>query len=62
MTANVHLSTVQVPQYLMPFQEQTLFWLKSFDIDFSVRFKEFWRVLHEGGFCPDTLFRKSLCS
>lgn len=62
MTANIHLSTAQVPQYLMSFQEQTLFWLKSFDTDFSVSFKEFWRVLCEGIFCPDTQFRKFLYS
>lgn len=67
MTSNIHLSTAQVPQYLMVFQEQTLFWLESFDIDFSVSFKEFWRVLNERVlnerfFCPDTQFRKPLCS
>lgn len=59
MTADIHFSTGWVPQHHGAFQDQILFWLKSFAIDFSISFKEFCGELCEGSVRTDTQFRES---
>lgn len=54
MTADIHFSTGWVPQHHGAFQDQILFWLKSFAIDFSISFKEFCGELCEGSVRTDT--------
>lgn len=50
MTADIHLNTAWVPLHPVAFQEQPLFCLKSFAIDFSVSLKEFWGGYVKGVF------------